>query len=144
MSYLLDANVFIQAKNLHYGLDFCPAFWQWLIDSHDGGRVFSIDKVAEEIATGADELTQWTQDHGGGLFRKTDAAVAAQFGKVSSWVMEQQYEAAAINTFSRWQTSSSWPMPWPEATSWSLMRWPRIRSSASRSPMFASGWGCAS
>ena len=25
--YLLDANVFIQAKNLHYGFDFCPAFW---------------------------------------------------------------------------------------------------------------------
>ena len=29
MAYLLDANVFIQAKNLHYGLDFCPAFWDW-------------------------------------------------------------------------------------------------------------------
>ncbi|ANT65111.1 hypothetical protein Ptc2401_01341 [Prosthecochloris sp. CIB 2401] len=27
MTYLLDANVFIQAKNLHYGFDFCPAFW---------------------------------------------------------------------------------------------------------------------
>ena len=26
--YLLDANVFIQAKNLHYGFDFCPAFWE--------------------------------------------------------------------------------------------------------------------
>ena len=25
MAYLLDANVFIQAKNLHYGFDFCPA-----------------------------------------------------------------------------------------------------------------------
>ena len=25
--YLLDANVLIQAKNLHYGFDFCPAFW---------------------------------------------------------------------------------------------------------------------
>ena len=25
--YLLDANGFIQAKNLHYGFDFCPAFW---------------------------------------------------------------------------------------------------------------------
>lgn len=36
MSYLLDANVFIQAKNLHYGLDFCPAFWQWLIDGQAG------------------------------------------------------------------------------------------------------------
>ncbi len=29
-TYLLDTNVFIQAKNLHYGFDFCPAFWQWL------------------------------------------------------------------------------------------------------------------
>ena len=23
-TYLLDANIFIQAKNLHYGFDFCP------------------------------------------------------------------------------------------------------------------------
>jgi len=27
MDYLVDTNVFIQAKNLHYGFDFCPAFW---------------------------------------------------------------------------------------------------------------------
>ena len=26
MAYLLDTNVFLQAKNLHYGFDFCPAF----------------------------------------------------------------------------------------------------------------------
>jgi len=31
MAYLLDANVFISAKNLHYGMDFCPAFWEWLM-----------------------------------------------------------------------------------------------------------------
>lgn len=99
MSYLLDANVFIQAKNLHYGLDFCPAFWQWLIDNNANGRVFSIDKVSDEIAAGADELTDWVDQFGNGLFRKTDAAVAAQFGKVSTWVTGQQYEPAAINTF---------------------------------------------
>ena len=43
MSYLLDANVFISAKNLHYGLDFCPAFWEWLIHAGNTGTVFSID-----------------------------------------------------------------------------------------------------
>ena len=26
MAYLLDANIFIQARKLHYGFDFCPAF----------------------------------------------------------------------------------------------------------------------
>ena len=36
MAYVLDANVFIQAKNLHYGLDFCPAFWEWLIAQNAG------------------------------------------------------------------------------------------------------------
>ena len=47
MTYLLDANVFIQAKNLHYGLDFCPAFWQWLIDNNQAGRVSYASKIIE-------------------------------------------------------------------------------------------------
>lgn len=36
---------------------------------------------------------------GSDLFLKTDAKVAAQFGKVSDWVMDQQYEPSAIHTF---------------------------------------------
>ncbi len=99
MSYLLDANVFMSAKNLHYGLDFCPAFWQWLVDSGAKGSVLSIDKVADEIAAGSDDLTEWATSHGKNLFRATDANVAAQFSKVSNWTTNQQYEPAAISTF---------------------------------------------
>lgn len=99
MTYLLDANVFIQAKNLHYGLDFCPAFWQWLLDNNAAGRVFSIDKVADEIAAGGDELTDWMSDHGDGLFVKTGPTVAARLGAVSTWATQQHYEPAAINAF---------------------------------------------
>jgi hypothetical protein len=99
VTYLLDANVFIQAKNLHYGLDFCLAFWQWLLDKNTAGRVFSIDKVADEISAGSDELTDWMRDHGNGLFVKTGATVVTQFGAVSTWATQQQYEPAAINTF---------------------------------------------
>lgn len=99
MTYLLDTNVFIQAKNLHYGLDFCPAFWQWLVDNNAAGRVFSIDKVADEIAAGDDELAEWMRTHGNGLFVKTGAAVAAKLGTVSTWATQQQYEPAAISTF---------------------------------------------
>ena len=40
MAYLLDADVFIRAKNLHYGLDFCPAFWAWLAGENAAGRLF--------------------------------------------------------------------------------------------------------
>ncbi|MFN3982905.1 MAG: DUF4411 family protein [Caldilinea sp.] len=99
MTYLLDANVFIQAKNLHYGLDFCPAFWDWLVENNVAGRVFTIDKVADEITAGGDELTDWMQNHGAALIRPTDVRVAAQFGAISIWATSQQYEPAAINTF---------------------------------------------
>lgn len=99
MIYLLDANVFIQAKNLHYGLDFCPAFWDWLIENNVSGKVFSIEKVADEINAGADELTEWARRDGSSLFLRPDSAVAAHFGQVTNWVTSQQYEPSAINTF---------------------------------------------
>ena len=51
--YLLDTNVFIQAKNLHYGFDFCPAFWDWLVVQNEAGKVASIEKVGDELRAGA-------------------------------------------------------------------------------------------
>ncbi|MGB7568971.1 MAG: DUF4411 family protein [Chitinivibrionales bacterium] len=55
MAYLLDADVFIRAKNLHYGFDFCPAFWEWLTESNAAGMVFSVEKVGDEVLALADE-----------------------------------------------------------------------------------------
>ena len=98
-SYLLDANVFIQAKNLHYGFDFCPAFWDWLVQNNKNGLVFSIDKVAVEIEAGNDELSDWVRQNGRGLFLPTDASVVSSLGRVSEWANSQRYEPAAIYTF---------------------------------------------
>jgi hypothetical protein len=99
MAYLLDADVFIQAKNLHYGLDFCPGFWDWLIASNAAGRVFSIEKVGDEIAAGEDELSDWAANRGAAFFIKPDAAMLPALGSVSAWVAAQHYEPAAVNTF---------------------------------------------
>ena len=99
MSYLLDSNVFIQAKNLHYGLDFCPAFWDWLIASNTSGLVFSTEKVGDEIEAGGDELSDWAAARGAGFFVKPDSAILPALGTVSGWATGQNYEPAAVNTF---------------------------------------------
>ena len=99
MSYLLDANVFMAANNLHYGLDFCPAFWDWLIRENARLRVFSIEKVGDEIEAGGDELADWAKDVAGPLFLKPDAEVLSGMGRVSQWVTENGYTPAAVNTF---------------------------------------------
>lgn len=99
MAYLLDTNVFIQAKNLHYGLDFCPAFWDWLIAGNQAGLVYSIEQVEIEIQAGNDELSDWASQRGATFFRQADAAIVPALGQVSVWATSQNYEAAAINTF---------------------------------------------
>jgi len=99
MAYLLDANVFIQAKNLHYGFDFCPAFWDWLLTENRAGQVFSIEKVGDEIEAGGDDLAGWAAAQGAGFFLAPDAAMLPSLATVSVWVSGQGYEAAAVNTF---------------------------------------------
>ena len=99
MSYILDANVFMAANNLHYGLDFCPAFWDWLIRENASQKVFSIEKVGDEIEAGDDELADWAKKVAVSLFLKPDAEVLNGMGRVSQWVTENGYTPAAVNTF---------------------------------------------
>ena len=98
-AYLLDANVFIQAKNLHYGFDFCPAFWDWLVEQNGTGRVASIEKVADELQAGEDELTEWAGARSEGFFLPPDNAVLPALGAVSDWASGQGYKPAAVATF---------------------------------------------
>jgi hypothetical protein len=99
MAYLLDANVFIEAKNRHYGFDFCPAFWDWLIDNNGAGKVFSVEKVGDELDAGSDPLAEWASERGPEFFLRPDNAMLAKLGLVSGWVTGQTYDPAALSTF---------------------------------------------
>jgi hypothetical protein len=61
VAYLLDANVFVEAKNAYYGFDFAPGFWDWLDREHANGNVYSIEKVRDELIGGDDELADWAK-----------------------------------------------------------------------------------
>ena len=94
MTYLLDANVFIQAKNLHYGFDFCPAFWDWLEHANAAGRVFSIEKVGDELLAGSDELSTWAKGRDDTFFLKPDATIVPSLRTVSAWAAINQVVVA--------------------------------------------------
>lgn len=99
MAYLLDADVFIEAKNLYYAFDFCPAFWDWLVQQNAAGKVFSIQRVGEEIDALEDELSEWAKQRGAGFFLPSDSAVFGSLLAVSAWVANQSYEASAVSAF---------------------------------------------
>ena len=99
MACFLDANVFIAANNLHYGLDLCPAFWDWLVASNDSGRVFSVEKVGDEVQALGDDLSDWAAIRGDRFFLRPDVSVFPAMTVVSGWANGQAYEFAAVSTF---------------------------------------------
>ena len=99
MAYFLDADVFIRAKNLHYGFDFCPAFWEWLIRQNKIGRLYSIKRVGDELLAGTDELADWARERGSGFFLPPHESLFPAMEAVSSWATGQDYAQAAVSTF---------------------------------------------
>jgi len=102
MAYLLDANVFIGAKELHYGFDFCPAFWDWLLEANARGTVFSIEKVEDELHGHDDALSEWATARGPQFFLPPDPKTFFDsMAAVSNWAVRKGYETAAVDTFLR-------------------------------------------
>ena len=96
MAYLLDANVFIESRNRFYGFDICPGFWDWLDAAHVQEKVFSIEKVSDELVD--DDLSEWAKNRSG-LFLRPDADVVESLQATSVWATSQDYDGAAVTTF---------------------------------------------
>jgi hypothetical protein len=98
--YLLDSDVFIQAKNLHYGFDIVPAWWDWLEQAHAAGRVFTVEACRAEVLAGADELADWMRGQPANFARAPQAADQPALRRVSQWaVTNPQYRQGAAATF---------------------------------------------
>ena len=84
--YLLDANTFIEAKDRYYGFDICPGYWSSLLVQHDARRLFSIDRIADELNEQDDTVKQWIENEvPDTFFKKTeDQAVIEKFQQLGN------------------------------------------------------------
>ena len=99
MAYLLDSNVFIEARRRYYAFDVCPAFWAWLEAAHASELVYSIEKVYDEMAPGGDDLADWVKAQGASFFLKPDTAVLNSLTDLSRWASGGDFDASAVTTF---------------------------------------------
>lgn len=99
MSYLVDANVLIEAKNRYYAFDIAPGFWTWLEQAHDRGVVLSIEKVSKELRRGDDELATWAKTYRE-FFLPIDQSTTRFFAPLSIWAQSQNFTPAALSGFS--------------------------------------------
>lgn len=99
MAYLLDTNVFTEARRRYYAFDLCPGFWDWLRGKNQQGHVYSVHNMRDEIEVGTDQLVTWVRSQGAKFFLQPDAEVMKALKAVGEWVMAQGYALAATNEF---------------------------------------------
>jgi len=105
--YLIDANVFIQAKNFHYRFEFCQSFWDWIIQAHHANIVFSIDKVKKELKKGKieDLVRIWINDKLPNDFFLPDIkdnSVIPSYIEIMQWInSDTHYTPQAKKEFAR-------------------------------------------
>lgn len=99
-TYLLDADVLINAHRTVYPMQVAPGFWEWLELQARTGTIRSIDTVKDELLT--PELRRWTESLTPSFFQATSEHLSPATSKVSDWVNNQpQYTSAAKRTFER-------------------------------------------
>lgn len=100
MTYLLDTNIFITAKN-ELPMDVYPSFWQALSELAAKGDFRSIKKVEDEIRKGKDELVDWIDNNLPNDFFITESAdTLSALSTVSQWTnLNNVYSQAAKNEF---------------------------------------------
>jgi hypothetical protein len=92
MKYLLDSNTFIDAKNRYYGMNFCPAYWDWIVGQNRSLEVASISFVADELKKGNDELASWVKLNPDIFVDVGDEATQIAFGQIVEFLMPQAHK----------------------------------------------------
>lgn len=109
--YLVDANVFIQAKDMYYRFDFCGGFWDWLKTAHAAGHIFSCRKVFSELAAGpqGDPAHNWAKGLPATFFLDDaqDPIVMKHYAGIMTWAVNSHYNAAAKADFAKATTADA-------------------------------------
>ena len=100
MLYLLDANVFIEAKNRYYAFDLFPAFWGWM-DSVVAQNVRTITMVRDELLVKDDALGDWMRARKDEpwILPVDDEATQVAFAEIAAELDGSRYRRPGIEKF---------------------------------------------
>ena len=87
--YLLDANTYIQAKNLYYRMKTVPGFWDWLDNQMDSGAVGTVQPIVDELKQGSDPLAEWIGERQSSAVPVDDVETQEVFSEIVNYIARQ-------------------------------------------------------
>jgi len=116
--YLLDTNIFIQAKNSYYAFDIAPSFWEKLNQLAEDNIFSVIDHVKRELTksrSNPDDIHNWIRDeYTGKIVSTNNSLVAKKYQEVITMVQSEHrkgndmYKQPAIDKFLDFDNADTW------------------------------------
>ncbi|HEK0449960.1 TPA: DUF4411 family protein [Proteus mirabilis] len=111
MSYLIDANIFIQAQNDYYCFDLCPGFWEFMGSKFIDGQLISIRNVFDELQKRDDEICSWSKNIRHCFQSIDDQETQVHFRAIANYV-QKEYTPRHKNSLPHIQNFLSVADPW--------------------------------
>lgn len=83
--FLIDSNVFIEAKNFAYNFNYCKIFWDFLLALHMNGLIYSINAVKKELCAKDDPLCKWIKEELPSSFFEDEHSSIENYAKLINW-----------------------------------------------------------
>lgn len=83
--FLIDSNVFINAKYFHYNFNYCKMFWDYLIQLNKKDVIFSINSVKKELLAKPDEISTWINNEVPVSFFQDENTSMRNYGVLMNW-----------------------------------------------------------
>ena len=132
-SYVLDANVFIEAYKRYYAFDIAPAFWDNLVLMAQDGLVMSIDKVNAEIDPKNQELKTWAIDNFKEWKNTNQNDVILEYGRIMKWANGQNFKEAAVDEFADNHNADAWVISYALAKKFTVVTEERLNPDIKKS-----------
>lgn len=97
--FLIDSNVFIEAKNFAYNFNYCKIFWDFILAMHSKGFVYSINAVRKELCAKEDPLCLWIKDEIPLSFFENELTSITNYAKLINWAMTLDVTPKAKSDF---------------------------------------------
>ncbi|WFN33466.1 DUF4411 family protein [Methanogenium sp. S4BF] len=90
MKYLLDSNVFIEAKNGYYSFNIAGGFWDWLELFMEEQSFLTIREVRKELTDYNDELKDWIIQFQPSQFIEEDLEIQQNMREITNYVLNHE------------------------------------------------------
>lgn len=97
--FLIDSNVFINAKYFHYNFNYCKMFWDYLIKLNQSGIVYSINSVKKELLAKPDEISDWIINEVPSTFFQDENTSMVKYATLMNWAQKLDVNDKAKEDF---------------------------------------------